>query len=627
MRAVVLDFETFYDPKNLRGDKKPDSSPDPYTLRSMTTESYIRDKRFEAHGAAIKWDTSTSAQWYDERELRYILKEEDWSDVFLIAHHMQFDGLILSYHYNVHPAMLGCTMSMARLMLGNHIGVSLDSVRSQFGIPNKITPYNLFEGKHWSDMDQWTREQVAAGAVDEVESIWKIFGMLMRQGFPVEELDVVDSTIKMFTECELLGDTSVFAKVWQDEVARKTEIMARLGVTKEELGSNERFAELLRARGIEPELKDGKNDQIYAFAKTDPFMEEMQQNEDDEVRTLAEARLGAKSTLLQTRAATLGWMASRGPLAVYLRYAGALTSRWSGGDDTNFQNWTNGSEINNGVVAPDGWLLAEPDASQIECRLLNFCAGQWDKVEEFRQGLDPYVSVASAFYKKPINKTDHPMERQLGKIVELQAGYMSGGNKIRATVRIKSGGKILLTPAQGVGARDAYRNTHLAISGPGGYWYTAGKVIERMANWESFDWGPFRIRCDPNAKTRRVVLPNGIQIIYDTLEFFTNPEDGDRYWRLKTRKGWVKIYSGKLVENAIQALARVVVSQAMLRLKRLGYRSKNTKHDSLWLLIPENDGRLKEHKATILAEMSRTPEWLPGIPLSAEFKMIGKRYQ
>lgn len=612
MTPVVFDLECFYDPKSG------------YTLRKMTTEAFVRDSRFEFHGAAIKWSVSTNPVWYDDRELRYIVKQQDWSDIFLISHHAQFDHLALSHHLDVHPKMSGCTMSMARLMLGNHISVSLDSVRAQFGFPQKITPYNAMEGRRWRDMDQRTRELVADGAIDEVASIWSLFGMLMRQGFPPEELDVVDSTIKMFTCPELLGDNTVFAKVWQGEVARKTEIMTRLGVTKEELGSNERFAELLRARGIEPELKDGKNDQIYAFAKTDPFMEELQQNEDDEVRTLAEARLGAKSTLLQTRAATLGWMASRGPLAVYLRYAGALTSRWSGGDDTNFQNWTNGSEINNGVVAPAGWLLAEPDASQIECRLLNFCAGQWDKVEEFRQGLDPYISVASAFYKKPINKTDHPMERQLGKIVELQAGYMSGGNKIRATVRIKSGGKILLTPAQGVEARDAYRNTHSAVVA---YWNAADLVIKRMANWESFDWGPFRIRCDPNAKTRRVVLPNGIQIVYDTLEFFTNPEDGDRYWRLKTRKGWVKIYSGKLVENVIQALARVVVSQAMLRLKKLSYRSKNTKHDSLWLLIPENDGRLEEHKATILAEMSRTPEWLPGVPLNAEFKMIGKRYQ
>ncbi len=303
---------------------------------------------------------------------------------------------------------------------------------------------------------------------------------------------------------------------------------------------------------------------------------------------------------------------------------GAHTSRWSGGDDTNFQNWTNGSEINSGVVAPDGYLIGEPDCSQIEARLLNFCAGQWDKVEEFRTGADPYVGVASAFYKKPINKKDHPLERQLGKIVELQAGYGSGGNKIRSTVRVKSFGKIILSPAEGVEARDAYRSTHLAISNPNdGYWKQAEWCINRLANFESYDWGPFKIRCDAAGRKRRIVLPNGIQLIYDTLEFYSDPDDGDRYWRLKTRKGWVKMYGAKLVENLIQALARVVVSQAMIRLKKLGYRCKNTKHDSLWLLIPKGDGRLEEHKAVILREMNRELPWLPGCPLASEFKGDG----
>jgi DNA polymerase bacteriophage-type len=622
MRPVVADLESFYDPKNLRGDRKPDGSPDPYTLKSMTTEAYCRDKRFEMHGIAIKWDAATNPVWYDEREFRYVAKEEDWSDVFLISHHANFDHLVLSHHYGVHPRMSGCTMSMARLMLGNHIGVSLDSVRSQFGISAKTTPYGLMEGRHWSDMDQNTRQLVADGAIDEVNSIWRIFGILMQQGFPVEELDVIDSTVKMFSEPELLGDNAIFAKVWQDEAVRKQALLERLGVTKEDLGSNERFISLLLARGVEPEYKpgkpnpDGSEKLIPAFAKTDPFMEELQQHEDDEVRALAEARLGTKSTLLQTRAETLGWMASRGSLCVYLRYCGAHTSRWSGGDDTNFQNWTNGSEINSAVVAPDGYLIAEPDASQIECRLLNFCAGQWDKVQEFRSGADPYVGVASAFYKKSINKKDHPLERQLGKIVELQAGYGSGGNKIRSTVRVKSFGKIILTPAEGVEARDAYRSTHPQVVI---YWRQAENYLSDMGRFRSGDWGPFRIRCDAAKGTRRIILPNGIELKYDTLEFYSDPDDGDRYWRLKTRKGWVKLYGAKLVENIIQALARVVVSQAMLRLKKLGYRTKNTKHDSLWLLIPK-DGRLDKHKETILREMSRELPWLPGCPLAAELK-------
>lgn len=166
MRPVVFDAETFFS--------------DDYTLSKMSTEAYIRDPRFEAHGASIKWTAATSAQWYDGRELRYRLKEEDWSDVFLICHHSQFDGLILSHHYNVRPKMWGCTLSMARLLLGNHLSVSLDSVRKHFGMPLKSTPYNLFRGKHWNELTKPIQDQVAEGACDEVESIWQIFGKMLR---------------------------------------------------------------------------------------------------------------------------------------------------------------------------------------------------------------------------------------------------------------------------------------------------------------------------------------------------------------------------------------------------------------------------------------------------------------
>jgi len=293
--------------------------------------------------------------------------------------------------------------------------------------------------------------------------------------------------------------------------------------------------------------------------------------------------------------------------------------------NSNFQNWTNGHEINSGIVAPDGWLIAEPDASQIECRLENFCAGQWDKVQEFRDGRDPYIGVASAFYGYAVNKKDHPDERQLGKIVELQAGYGSGGLKIAHTVRIKSKGKIILDEAGGLRARDAYRSTHPAISAKGtGYWAQAEQVLHKMLTWQSFDWGPFRVRCDMVSGRRRIVLPNDIALIYDSLERHT--EGDDTFFRIKQRRGWQKTYGAKIVENLIQGLARVVISQAMSRLKRIGYRIVMTKHDSLWVLIPENDGMLEGHKQIILGEMSRELPWLPGCPLAAEFKTIGKRY-
>jgi hypothetical protein len=322
MRLVFFDCESFWDRKSG------------YSLSSMSTESYIRDPRFELHGAAIKWDAKTSAQWYDERELRFILKEEDWSDVFLVSHHAQWDHGVLSLRYNVHPKMSGCTLAMSRLMFGNHLSVSLDSVRKHFGLPPKITPYGSFEGKHWHEMSPAVQQALAEGSKDEVESKAIIFQRLLQDyKFPIAELDVIDSIVKMFSQPVLELDTTMLAQLWESEAHRKANGVAALGIDAAELRSTDRFCELLEEEGIEIEYKDGKNDPIPAFAKNDPFMRDfLCEHDNPRVRALAEARLAEKSTLLQTRAETLGWVASRGPAPVYLHYSGAGTLRPSGGD-------------------------------------------------------------------------------------------------------------------------------------------------------------------------------------------------------------------------------------------------------------------------------------------------------
>jgi hypothetical protein len=100
------------------------------------------------------------------------------------------------------------------------------------------------------------------------------------------------------------------------------------------------FAALLRAEGIEPEEKTtAKGNEKYAFAKSDYFMQDLVTHEDERVALLAEARLKAQSSIYQTRAERLGWMATRGAMPVYLGYAAAHTRRWGGGDKTNWQNF------------------------------------------------------------------------------------------------------------------------------------------------------------------------------------------------------------------------------------------------------------------------------------------------
>jgi hypothetical protein len=599
----------------------------------------VRHEWFEAHGAAIKWSKDTPARWYDERQLREVLKSEDWSDVFLLSHHANFDHLILSHHYSVVPRMSGCTLSMARLLLGNHISVSLDSVRQQFGLPVKRTPYHLFKGKRWRELSDEIRQQIADGACDEVESIWTLFGILSKQ-FPSEEYSVVDTTIKMFTQPVLRADTELLATIWEREEREKSIRLADLGVSATELQSADKFADLLRQEGVEPETKegperkDGSRGIIYAFAKTDYFMEELLEHENPRVRALAEARIGQKSTLMQTRAETLGWMASRGPLCVYLRYAGAGTLRPSGGDGANWLNFKRGSDIRRAILAPEGYMLAPVDASQIEVRVCAWLAGEQKLLDKFRNKEDPYADLASIFYGEKIYKPkkDDPRARELemrrgaGKQAILMCQYGAAAPKYQRTAQIGLYGPPIDMSLEEAERHVAlYRETYSAICAKNtGYWAQASRVIARLAGGAPMQWGPLEIR------DKRIYLPNGCPLVYDTLEW--HKWDGvepcrdferDGWWRVRTKRSWKKMWNSKLVQHICEAVSRVIVTQAMNRIIGIGYRVLNHPYDELLCLVPKENA--EKHAERCRLELCRDVPWLPGLPLDAEVT-LGERY-
>lgn len=625
MRPIVLDLETFFS--------------DEFTLSKLSTENYIRDARFIAHGAAVKWSPDQPARWYDEPQLRLELAKIDWSDVFLICWHNQFDGLILSHHYGVVPKMYGCPMSMARLLHPAHISVALDNIRKHYGMPGKTTPYNAFRGKHWHELSPDVQDQVARGAEDEVESIWDLF-VRFAKDFPPEEFEVIDSTVRMFVNPVLGADTEMLAKLWESENARRSERAAEIGVLPGELQSADKFKALLEVEGIEIEYKAGKNGPIPAFAKTDDFMRDLLEHDSERVRSLAEARLGMKSTILQTRAETFGWMASRGALCVYLRYCGASTLRPSGGDGSNWLNMSRGSAgkpspIRPTILAPKGYWLAPVDASQIECRCLNVLAGQDDMVEKFRRGEDPYVGLASVAYGEKIYKAkkddlrfnEMEQKRGMGKQGELMCGYGAAAKQFKITA--KNG---LYGPSVDMPIEEAerfvrtYRDTHPAICGPNsGYWAQAGRMLARLAGGPPVEWGPLTVR------DHKIFLPNGTMMHYDSLEHHVPADDEEcrdfersGYWRVRTKRGWKKMWGSKLVQNICEAVSRVIVTQAMVRIKRMGIRTLNHPYDELLLLIPQ-DAHAEQTLADCKSEMTRQVSWLPEIPLDCDGS-LSERY-
>ena len=138
---------------------------------------------------------------------------------------------------------------------------------------------------------------------------YKIYRQLMPR-FAVSELKLIDLTTRLFTEPVLELDTQLLEEYRGQVLRNKEFLMLRAGVNREDLMSGNKFAEILRRHGVEPEMKDsptakmpdGTPKRTYAFAKTDDAMKRLLEHPDELIQVLAEARLGVKTTIAETRA-------------------------------------------------------------------------------------------------------------------------------------------------------------------------------------------------------------------------------------------------------------------------------------------------------------------------------------
>lgn len=603
---ITLDWETFFS--------------DDYTLKKLTTEEYIRDPRFKAHGLAIKIGAQP-AQWYAPDELKRPYMRNQIGRSPVLAHHAQFDGLILWHHYGLRPALWLDTLSMARIALP-HNRHSLDKLSQHYGLPGKQHD-KLADVKNVRDPSPQQLARLGEMSCDDADKTYTIF-QHMKLYIPREEFMTIDTTIRMFTEPVLELDVPKMRVYYDQVVKEKADVLEELGTTREELQSAEKFAAKLRELDVEPATKPGKHGPIFAFAKTDQFMRDLLEDEDDRVSTLASARLGIKSTIDETRCERLLSMAGRGRLAVYLRYCGAQPTRWSGGDSLNWQNFRRNEkdgrpgEIRRSIKAPPGHKIVAVDASQIECRILNWLAGQHDVVEKFKNREDPYVGIASQFYGHDVYKPkkDDPRSEEMvtkrgtGKQLELSCGYGAGGPSIVETAKRGTyGPPVYLTQDEGERAKELYRSTHRAVTF---MWYkTAHNALAVLRERGQMSWGPLEIA------DGAVWLPNGLPMWYT---HFREEENGETSVLIRGR--WRRMWGTKLVQHVCEGLARTVISEAMLRIREAGYMPRNTTHDELWIVAPLDDTRVLPY---CIDELRRVPVWAPGLPLDAE-GAEGERY-
>lgn len=73
------------------------------------------------------------------------------------------------------------------------------------------------------------------------------------------------------------------------------------------------------------------------------------------------------------------------------------------------------SSLRSCIVPEKGKVLVGGDYAQVEAKNLLSRAGQHDKAEMLHVGADAYAEMAAMIFKRPINKVDNPLERQVGK--------------------------------------------------------------------------------------------------------------------------------------------------------------------------------------------------------------------
>lgn len=678
-RLVSLDFETYYDAD--------------YTLSKLSTSEYIRDPRFEALMVGIKIGNGKT-KVVPGPKIRAELAKINWATHTLLCHNTQFDGFILSHHYGIKPAFLYCSLSMARGLHSNEIGAGLDEVSIFYGGRGKIEGgVEGMKGLRYADLVKnkplFKKSIEYCGQdVDEMLHIFKC----MLPSMPDDEIHLIHMTNRMFVdpvlkvnlprvkteldrelaEREALLLEVIDPKDYEAEVKlilKSTAERALVGkerhllMARRIVGSNERFAELLRKEGIDPPVKispawikkpkDQRNDEdkwAYAFAKDDlEFINlpddvatlgaglDLNKKADVKklalrqarVRILVDSRLAVKSTTNITRAQRFLTAGANGMrLPAGYKYAAAHTLRWGGNNKMNLQNLTRGGELRQSIEAEEGHELCVADSGQIEARVNGWLWGQHDLMDAFRASdaykanqerlpkdkrkmatgndRDAYCRFGDTLYGREVTEADK-LERFVAKTATLGLGFQMGAPKFQMTLAKGTNGPAVYFELERCKSIvNAYRRKNHKIAQG---WDICKRIIEDMAAGREGSHGPI------SWEKEMIWLPNGMCLKYPGLRKSKNDENGWDEWSYQAKDMRKKIYGGLLCENIVQALARIIVAWQMLQIDKIA-RVVMTTHDEAVAMVKKIQAPSIMKK--MLKIMQTPPNWCLDLPLNAE---------
>ena len=262
--------------------------------------------------------------------------------------------------------------------------------------------------------------------------------------------------------------------------------------------------------------------------------------------------------------------------------------------------------IRTAFVPKTGYKFLVADFSAIEARVIAWLAGETWRMQAFAEGKDIYCASASKIFGVPVVK--HGINghlRQKGKVAELACGY---------------GGSVGAMKAMGGSGMSDAELKQIVTD-----WRTASPHIVQLW-WDVENAAIKAVRDKTETETHGIhfsyesgflfiKLLSGRRLAYVKPRIGENRFGGDSitYEGIGTGRKWERLetYSGKLVENIVQATARDLLFYSMQTLSQ--YFIVGHIHDEMIIECPK-DTKLEE----ICQEMARTPDWANGLLLRAD---------
>lgn len=268
-------------------------------------------------------------------------------------------------------------------------------------------------------------------------------------------------------------------------------------------------------------------------------------------------------------------------------------------------------------IPSEGRTFIIADYSAIEARVTAWLANESWRLDVFKTHGKIYEASASAMFGVPMEEITKGSDmRAKGKVAELALGFGGGVGAL-----VQMGGEDMGMTEQEMKAtikawrkaspnivqfwRDLDKTVKLAIS--------KGHAKLKLAYTEL----EFIIRDD----TLRIKLPSGRCLVYRSPKVVPSKKwEGSTTIQYldATNRGMerTETYGGKLCENIVQAVARDLLADAMLRMDARNVPLVMHVHDEVVADVPLE--RVDKAKSIIEKIMSAPPQWAAGIPVTAE---------